>query len=50
MLEKQAQEDPRFSFSPNLMLSYANRVVHEASGAKIMMTFFVGVIDFPRAR
>ena len=45
VLEKLAQEDPKFSFSPNLMLSYANRVVHEASGAKIMMTFFVGVID-----
>jgi serine phosphatase RsbU (regulator of sigma subunit)/HAMP domain-containing protein len=46
VLQKLAEEDPTFSFSPNMMLSYANRVVHEASAAKIMMTFFVGVIDF----
>ena len=46
VLQKLAEEDPKFSFSPNMMLSYANRVVHEASAAKIMMTFFVGVIDF----
>jgi serine phosphatase RsbU (regulator of sigma subunit) len=46
MLHKLAQEDPEFTFSPAAMLSYANRVVYDASMAKIMMTFFCGVIDF----
>lgn len=46
VLHKLAQEDPEFSFSPSAMLSYANRVIYDASLGKIMMTFFVGVIDF----
>ena len=46
VMHKLAQEDPEFSFSPAAMLSYANRVIYDASLAKIMMTFFIGVIDF----
>jgi sigma-B regulation protein RsbU (phosphoserine phosphatase) len=46
MLHKLAQEDSDFSFSPSAMLAYANRVVHDASATKIMMTFFCAVIDF----
>jgi sigma-B regulation protein RsbU (phosphoserine phosphatase) len=46
VLHKLAQETPNYSFSPADMLSYANRVIYESSLAKIMMTFFVGVIDF----
>ena len=46
VMHKLAQEDPEFSFSPSAMLSYANRVIYDASLAKIMMTFFVGAIDF----
>ncbi|MBY0471505.1 SpoIIE family protein phosphatase [bacterium] len=45
-MHKLAAEDPDFSFSPSAMLSYANRVVFDASLGKINMTFFVGVIDF----
>jgi len=50
VLQKLAQEDPNFSFSPSAMLSFANRVVYEASGGKIMMTFFVGVVDFSQGK
>ena len=46
MLHKLAQEDPDFSYSPAAMLSYANRVVHDAASGQLMMTFFVCVIDF----
>jgi sigma-B regulation protein RsbU (phosphoserine phosphatase) len=46
IMHKLAQEDPDFSFSPSAMLSYANRVVFDASLGQIMMTFFIGVIDF----
>jgi sigma-B regulation protein RsbU (phosphoserine phosphatase) len=46
VMQKLAQEDPEFSFSPTAMLSYANRVIYDASLSKIMMTFFIGVIDF----
>lgn len=48
VLQKIAQEDPLFSFSPGAMLSYANRVIYDASLGKIMMTFFVAVIDFDK--
>lgn len=40
-----AQEDPDFTFSPGAMLSFANRVIHEASGGKINMTFFIAVVQ-----
>jgi sigma-B regulation protein RsbU (phosphoserine phosphatase) len=46
VLNKIAQEDEDFSFSPSAMLSYANRVVYDASLGQIMMTFFVAVVDF----
>jgi serine phosphatase RsbU (regulator of sigma subunit) len=46
VMHKLAQEDPDFSFSPGSMLSYASRVVHDAGAGRIMMTFFLGVLDF----
>jgi sigma-B regulation protein RsbU (phosphoserine phosphatase) len=46
IMHKLAQEDEDFSFSPSAMLSFANRVVYDASMGKIMMTFYIGVIDF----
>lgn len=48
VMAKLAQEDPDFTYSPSAMLSYANRVIHDAASGQIMMTFFVGVIDFDR--
>ncbi len=45
VMYKLAQEDADFSFSPGTMLAYANRVVHDAALGKIMMTFYLGVID-----
>lgn len=45
VLQKLASEDPDFSFSPAAMLSFANRVVFDASQGSIMMTFFIAVID-----
>lgn len=46
VMHKLAQEDPEFSFSPSAMLSFANRVIFDAAFGKIMMTFFIGVVDF----
>ncbi len=46
VMHKLAQEDPEFSFSPSAMLSFANRVIFDASLGKIMMTFFIAVADF----
>jgi sigma-B regulation protein RsbU (phosphoserine phosphatase) len=46
VLNKLAQDDPDFSYSPVEMLSFANRVIHEAAHGKIMMTFFVATLDF----
>ncbi|MGZ3687061.1 MAG: SpoIIE family protein phosphatase [Bdellovibrionota bacterium] len=48
VMAKLAQEDPEFTFSPAAMLSYANRVIFDGSMGKIMMTFFVGVMDFEK--
>lgn len=48
VLHKMAEDDPTFTFSPSRMLSIANRVVYEANGGKINMTFFLGVLDFSR--
>jgi serine phosphatase RsbU (regulator of sigma subunit)/HAMP domain-containing protein len=46
VMQKLAQEDPEFAFSPSAMLSFANRVVHDAANGRIMMTFFIASIDF----
>ncbi len=48
VMHKLAQEDPDFTYSPGSMLSYANRVVHDAANGQINMTFFVGVVDFKK--
>lgn len=45
VIAKLAQEKSYFHLSPGEMMSYANRVVFDAATTKIMMTFFVGVID-----
>lgn len=45
VMAKLAQEDSAFAFSPGGMLSYANRVVYDASLGKINMTFFIAVLD-----
>jgi sigma-B regulation protein RsbU (phosphoserine phosphatase) len=46
VMHKLAEETPEFAFSPGSMLAYANRVVHDAALGQIMMTFFVGTVDF----
>jgi sigma-B regulation protein RsbU (phosphoserine phosphatase) len=46
VMHKLAQERGQLAIAPVTMLHYANRVIYEASAAKIMMTMFVGVIDF----
>lgn len=45
VIAKLAQEKAFFRLSPGEMMSYANRVVFDAATTKIMMTFFIGVID-----
>ena len=46
VLQKLAEDDPEFDFSPARMLSFTNRVVFEANGGHVNMTFFLGVLDF----
>jgi sigma-B regulation protein RsbU (phosphoserine phosphatase) len=46
VMHKLAEETPEFAFAPGSMLAYANRVIYDAALGKIMMTFFVGVLDF----
>lgn len=43
---KLVQEKSFMTLSPGEMMSYTNRVVYDAAQTKIMMTFFIGVIDF----
>ena len=50
VLNKLAQDNPNFSYSPVEMLSFANRVIHEAAHGKIMMTFFVATLDFSKGK
>jgi sigma-B regulation protein RsbU (phosphoserine phosphatase) len=45
-LNKLAEEDENFSLTPQNMLSFANRIVFEASRGQIMMTAFLAVINF----
>jgi serine phosphatase RsbU (regulator of sigma subunit) len=45
VLAKLAREQAFFRLSPGEMMSYTNRVVFDAATTKIMMTFFIGVID-----
>lgn len=45
VLAKLAEEKTFFRLSPGEMMSYTNRVVYDAAMTKIMMTFFIGVID-----
>jgi sigma-B regulation protein RsbU (phosphoserine phosphatase) len=45
VLHKLAAEKAFFRLAPGEMMSYANRVVFDAATTKIMMTFFIGVID-----
>jgi len=50
VMHKLAQEENEFGFSPGAMLAYANRVIHDAAQGRIMMTFFIGVIDFEKGK
>lgn len=45
VLAKLAREKESFALNPGEMMSYTNRVVYDAAMTKIMMTFFIGVID-----
>lgn len=45
VLAKLAREKEYFALNPGEMMAYANRVVFDAAMTKIMMTFFIGVID-----
>jgi sigma-B regulation protein RsbU (phosphoserine phosphatase) len=44
-LKKIAEEDPKFHFSPALMLGYLNRSIFDSSKGAINMTFFLATID-----
>lgn len=48
VLAKLAAEDSEFTFSPAAMLDMINRAIYDSSHGSIMMTFFVGVIDFDK--
>jgi sigma-B regulation protein RsbU (phosphoserine phosphatase) len=48
VMHKLAHENKEFVFSPGSMLSFANRVIFDASLGRIMMTLFVAVIDFDK--
>jgi len=48
VMQQLAASDPEFSFSPSAMLSVAHRVIFDASAGRIMMTFFVGVLDLDK--
>jgi sigma-B regulation protein RsbU (phosphoserine phosphatase) len=45
VIQKMAETDPTFPFSPGLMMDMANRVVFDSAKTKVMMTAFIGVID-----
>ena len=46
VMSKFAQDYPSFALDPGKLLTFANRAIYGASKGKIMMTFFLGVIDF----
>jgi sigma-B regulation protein RsbU (phosphoserine phosphatase) len=45
VLAKLGREKEYFKLNPGEMMSYTNRVVFDAAMTKIMMTFFIGLID-----
>jgi sigma-B regulation protein RsbU (phosphoserine phosphatase) len=46
VLKKLVEEQPEAPLSPSTMLTYLNRSIHDSSKGNIMMTYFMGVIDF----
>jgi sigma-B regulation protein RsbU (phosphoserine phosphatase) len=46
VLKKLIEDQPSLPLSPAWMLSYLNRSIHDSSKGNIMMTYFMGVIDF----
>jgi sigma-B regulation protein RsbU (phosphoserine phosphatase) len=48
VLAKLAREKEYFQLNPGEMMAYTNRVVFDAAMTKIMMTFFIGVIDLDK--
>ncbi|MCM2322617.1 MAG: SpoIIE family protein phosphatase [Oligoflexia bacterium] len=47
-LRKLAEENPTMDLDPGAMLSVNNRVIYEATEGRIMMTFFIAVLDFDK--
>jgi serine phosphatase RsbU (regulator of sigma subunit) len=45
VIQRLAEQDPVFSYSPARMLDLANRVIFDCANGGIMMTFFMAVID-----
>lgn len=48
VMQKMGQEDPSFSFSPAMMLAFANRAIYDSTKGQTMMTAFLGVIDYEK--
>jgi len=46
VLEAMVKENINLAFQPKHFLRYANHVICEASRGQVMMTFFVGILDF----
>ncbi len=45
LIHKLVQENAHIDITPNRLLNYANRVIFDTSMGKIMMTYFVAVVD-----
>ena len=45
VIQKLSQDQQDILYSPQSLLSFANRVIYDSGNGQIMMTFFVGVID-----
>lgn len=48
VIHKLATEQSHFPITPNHLLSIANRVIYDASHGRILMTFFMGIVDFKK--
>lgn len=45
VIHKLATDQKHFPLTPNHLLSIANRVIHDASHGRILMTFFIGILN-----
>lgn len=48
VIERLSTELPNVPLSPKMLLSFANRAIYDAAKGQIMMTFFVGAVDFTK--